>query len=172
MSVSGVLFELRSWVRMLLPGKYVAPYYPTADRIIDRMMVLAQVHKDDVVYDLGCGDARILVRAAKGFGARGVGVELDPALVSAARERIQKAGVENKVQIIQGDASAQDVREATVITLYTSDWGGDYLVQKLSPTIKRGTRVVSFHFPLRGWKSHLRKTDVALNVQLFLYESP
>ena len=106
----------------------------------------------DVVYDLGCGDGRILIAAAKAYGARGVGIEIDPALVKIARAKVRAEGVEDRVTILQQDLFQTDLSPATVVTLYL----GASVMQKLRPKLLRelrpGTRVVSHAFDMGAWK--------------------
>jgi precorrin-6B methylase 2 len=110
---------------------------------------LAKVSKDDVVYDLGSGDGRIVVTAAKKYQARGVGIELDPVLVRQARDHARQQGVEDRVTIKQGDVFATDFGEATVVTLYLLPHLNRKLLPKLSK-LRPGTRIVSHAFPIEG----------------------
>src|SRR5262249_48957076 len=96
----------------------VAPFVPTPSQVGRRVLTMAEVSATDVVYDLGCGDGRLVILAAKRFGARAVGLERDPGLVRAARARVRAAGLEGQVRIEQQDALRADVREATVVTLF------------------------------------------------------
>src|SRR5688572_13807904 len=93
-------------------------YAPTPDQAVRDMLVMAKVGRDDVVYDLGCGDGRFVIAAARDFGARGVGIEIDPVLVREARANARKAGVEDKVEIRQGNMFEVDLSPATVVALY------------------------------------------------------
>src|ERR1700730_7629928 len=93
-------------------------FVPTPSDVIDAMLTLAHVTADDVVYDLGSGDGRIVIAAAEQLGARGVGVEIDPRLVKVANDRARKRGVADKVRFVQGNLFTADISEATVVTLY------------------------------------------------------
>lgn len=170
--VGNLLFELRSWARYLLPTKYVAVYYPTPQAIIQRMLILAHVTESDTVYDLGCGDGRVLITAAQLYKARGLGVELDPELVAAALENVKENKVEHLVQIVRRDAHGLDVSKATVIALYLSDRGNKKLLASVQHTLRPSTRVVSFFFPVEGWDKNLATKDVTDNLPIFLYHAP
>src|SRR5437660_6831230 len=91
------------------------PYVPTTEQAVEAMLKLADVKKTDVVYDLGCGDGRIVISAAKNFGARGVGIDINPARISEAKENARKAGVENLVRFEENDLFQADIREASVV---------------------------------------------------------
>ncbi len=127
-------------------------YVPTPDAVVAKMLELAKVKKDDVLYDLGSGDGRIPITAAQKFGARGVGIELRPELVQEAKQNAQKAGVSDRVQFLQQDLFQTDISKATVVTLYLLP----DLNQKLRPTLfkvlKPGTRIVSHDFDMGDWK--------------------
>jgi SAM-dependent methyltransferase len=126
-------------------------YVPTPEEVVDRMLDLAQVGPDDVVYDLGCGDGRIVIEAVKRGAKRGVGVDIDPERIAEARANARSAGVEDKVEFIEGDLFQMDLRPATVITLYLLP----ALNMKLRPALwrlKPGTRVVSHAFDMGDWK--------------------
>eukprot|EP00877_Chromochloris_zofingiensis_P008179 jgi/Chrzof1/3614/Cz13g02120.t1 len=171
-AVTGIMLELRSWARYLLPSKYVAVYYPTAYHIADQMLKLANVTSKDVVYDLGCGDGRIVCRAAEKYGARGVGIELDPELAELAKDLVATQKLQHKVQIVQGDAAAADVSPATVVALYLSEHGNQALLKAVSSTLRPQTRIVSLYFPVLGWQQHLVKVDTTQNISIYLYSAP
>ncbi len=124
------------------------PYVPTPQAVVDRMLALAQVKNGDVLYDLGSGDGRIVITAAKRYGARGVGVDLDPQRISEARENARKAGVEQQVQFIAGDLFKTDLSSANVVTLYLLDSVNRDLRPQLWRQLKVGTRVVSHAFDM------------------------
>jgi ribosomal protein L11 methylase PrmA len=115
------------------------------------MLELARVTKDDVVYDLGSGDGRIVIMAAQRFGARGVGVEIDPHLVWEAHENAQRAGVADRVHFLVQDLFATDLRAATVVTLYLMQSVNLELRPKLWRELRPGTRVVSHDFHMGEW---------------------
>jgi hypothetical protein len=133
------------------PRKPDVFYVPTPDAVVDAMLEVANVSGTDVLYDLGSGDGRIPIAAARRFGTRGVGIEIDPERIRAANENRRRAGVEDKVTFVQGDLFAQDLSGATVITLYLLP----QLNLKLRPTLlklKPGTRIVSHDFGMGDWK--------------------
>ncbi len=123
-------------------------YVPTPQEVVDAMLKVANVTKDDVVYDLGCGDGRIVVTAAKVYGARGVGIDIDPQRIREARENVQKAGVGDRVRIVDGDLFATPIGEATVVTLYLLPSLNRKLIPKLNAELKPGTRIVSHAFDM------------------------
>src|SRR5262245_22044794 len=94
------------------------PYVPTKEPVLDRMLQTGGVKQGDVLYDLGCGDGRIVIAAAKRFGIRGVGIDIDPVRIAEAQENARKAGVADRVKFIQGDLFDADIKDATVVTLY------------------------------------------------------
>ncbi|HKA33226.1 MAG TPA: class I SAM-dependent methyltransferase [Candidatus Binatia bacterium] len=127
------------------------PYWPTPIEVVDQMLEMAGVKSGDIVYDLGSGDGRIVIRAAKKYGARGVGVELDSWLVDAARKKAREEGVANLVEFRVGDAAMVDLRGATVVTLYMLPWFNDAMKDKLRAELKPGARVVSHDYGIAGW---------------------
>ena len=140
-------------------------YVPTSNGVAEAMLKLAKTDASDVVYDLGSGDGRIVIAAAKKFGARGVGVEIDADLVRTAMKNAQKASVADKVTFSQGDLFKTDLSDATVVTLYLSNSINMRLrgiLQKLKP----GTRIVSHRFTFGDWKpdaeQHLEGTSIYL----------
>ena len=125
------------------------PYVATPDRVVSAMLDLAGVGHDDVVYDLGCGDGRLVVAAARERGARGVGVEIDRELVALARARAAQAGVSDRVRFEEGDLFELDLRPATVVMMYLSDDLNTRLWPRLRSQLRRGARVVSHRFIVR-----------------------
>jgi SAM-dependent methyltransferase len=119
------------------------PFEPTPQNVVNRMLEIAKVNKDDLVYDLGCGDGRIVVTAAKRYGARGVGIDLDPQRVTEARANAKEAGVEDRVKFIVGDLFQADFSDATVVTLFLFSHVNLQLRPQLWRQLKVGTRVVS-----------------------------
>ncbi len=119
---------------------------------VEAMLDLAKVTKNDVVYDLGCGDGRIVITAAKKFGARGVGIDINPERIAEARENAKKAGVEHLVKFIEQDLFEADIREASVVTLFLLSSVNLKLRPKLLAELKPGTRVVSNTFDMGDWK--------------------
>jgi SAM-dependent methyltransferase len=131
-------------------------YVPTPQKVVDAMLETAKVTKDDVVYDLGCGDGRIVITAAK-LGARGVGIDIDPQRIKEARENAKTAGVEDRVQFLETDLFTTDISKATVVTLYLLPSLNMKLQPKLLDELKPGTRVVSHAFDMGDWEPEQTK---------------
>ena len=127
-------------------------YVPTPEAVVEAMLQVANVGKNDIVYDLGCGDGRIPVTAAKKYGATGVGIDIDPQRIKEAKENVAKNNVGDKVTIVQGDLFEQDLSKATVVTLYLLPSLNVKLMPKLMKELKPGTRVVSHAFDMGDWK--------------------
>ena len=123
-------------------------WVPTPPAVVDAMLKLADVKPTDVVYDLGCGDGIIVTTAAQKYGARAVGVDIDPQRVKEATERARKMGVSDKVEIRQGDLFEADIKDATVVTLYLLQSLNMKLMPKLKSDLKPGTRIVSQTFSM------------------------
>ena len=129
------------------------PYVPTPQEVVDEMLKMANVGKDDVVYDLGCGDGRLVITAVKKFGAkRGVGIDIDPQRIKESNENAQAAGVADRVKFVEQDLFKTDIKEATVVTLYLLPEVNLRLRPKLLAELKPGTRVVSNAFDMGDWK--------------------
>ncbi len=127
-------------------------YVPTPHEIVDRMLVVAKVRPGDVVYDLGCGDGRMVIAAAKKFGTRGVGVDLDPARIREARANAKQAGLEGLVTFKVADLFETDIREATVVMLYLLPELNRRLKPKLFAELRPGARVVSHDWDMgKDW---------------------
>ncbi len=146
-------------------------FVPTRHIVADAMLMLARVKKDDVVYDLGSGDGRIVILAAQKFGARGVGVELDPRLLEISRQVAREGEVAHRVTFIEGDLFTTDISAATVVTLYLSTSVNRQLEPKLRRELQPGTRIVSHQFPIGNWTPDetIRAED---GTELFLWTIP
>jgi SAM-dependent methyltransferase len=142
------------------------PYVPTPDEVVQSMLKLAGVHEGDVVYDLGCGDGRIVIAAAR-LGARGVGVDINPDRIREARLNAKQAGVEDKVKFVEGDLFTAEIKDATVVTLYLLPSVNLKLRPKLWKDLKPGTRVVSHAFDMGDWKPE--KTDEVDNRPVYFW---
>ena len=127
------------------------PYVPTTETAVKAMLRLARVKRTDVVYDLGCGDGRIVIAAAKNYGARGVGIDIDPARIREAKENARRAGVEDRVEFREQDLFQSDFHEATVVTLFLLPAINKRLRPQLE-SLKAGTRIVSNTFEIGDWK--------------------
>jgi len=130
----------------------LAPFVATPELIVEEMLRLAGVGKDDVVFDLGSGDGRIVITAAKVYGARGVGVELDPGLVSQSTENANRAGVAHLVEFRHQDVMTVDVSPATVVTIYLSREANLKLRPALLTRLRPGARVLSHDFDMGDWR--------------------
>jgi hypothetical protein len=128
-----------------------APFFTTPDEVVTRMLQLARTGPADTVLDLGAGDGRIVIQAAVGYGARGLGVELDPALVQRARESAGRAGVADRVRFRVEDLMRADLSDATVITAYLVPYQLERLEPRLLAGARPGTRIVTHYFALPSW---------------------
>lgn len=127
-------------------------YVPTREPVMDAMLRLAEVDSSDIVYDLGCGDGRIVIAAAQRFGATGVGIDLDPQRIKEATQNAVEAGVTDKVKFIEGDLFDSDFSDASVVTLYLLTELNERLKPMLLDQLKPGTKVVSHAFSMGDWK--------------------
>jgi uncharacterized protein (TIGR03000 family) len=145
-------------------------FVPTPQSVVEKMLEFAKVTKDDLVYDLGCGDGRIVVTAAKKYGARGVGVDIDPVRVKEAQALAKKEGVEKLVEIRLGDAlNVPDIGNATVVMTYMLPEFMARMEPGLKKNLKPGTRVVAHDYPLPNWKATEEKTVQSENWEHRLY---
>jgi tRNA A58 N-methylase Trm61 len=152
-----------------IPGQDVR-YEPAPLSVVRAMLELADVGPQDVVYDLGAGDGRIPITAANEFGARGVGIEIDPALVTRAQTKAREAGVEDKVEFRLGDMYAADVRSATVVTLFLHPEPNLKLRPKLRSELQAGSRVVSYVWDMADWTpEEVRRVNIH---RIFLWRIP
>jgi len=127
------------------------PYVPTTVPVVTKMLELASVSKDDLVYDMGCGDGRILIMAAKKYGARGVGIDLDPVRIAEAKKNAEDEGVSHLVEFRAEDGTKTDISKATVVTLYMFKWFNNAIRPKLQK-LRPGSRVVAHDFDIDDWK--------------------
>ena len=160
------------------PGrKPDVPFVPTTDEAVQAMLKLAGVKKADTVYDLGCGDGRIVIAAAKNYGAHAVGIDIDPQRIKEAKENAKKAGVESLVRFEENDLFKADFRPATVVTLFLLPEVNLKLRPKLLQDLKPGTRIVSNTFDMGDWKPEKEFTvegddDLYLSKRLYLWTVP
>ena len=145
-------------------------FVPTPNEVVNKMLQMAAVTARDVVYDLGCGDGRIVITAAQRYGARGVGVDIDPERIREAKENAVRAKVTNKVRFIEGDLFQADISEATVVTLYLLTELNLRLRPKLMNDLKPGTRVVSHAFAMGDWAPE--RTERVSGTEVFLWRIP
>ena len=134
------------------------PYIPSTPLNVDEMLRLADVRASDLVYDLGSGDGRVVIAAARDWGARGVGIEIDGKLVAESRELARRAGVSERASFREGDVFAANISEATVVTMYLLSGLVNRLQSKLLAELKPGTRIVSHAFDMGDWKPEKTET--------------
>jgi SAM-dependent methyltransferase len=128
------------------------PYVPTTEQAVQAMLKLADVKKTDVVYDLGCGDGRIVIAAANKYGARAVGIDINPVRINEAKENARKAGVEKLVRFEENDLFQADIHEASVVTLFLLSDVNLKLRPRLLRELKPGSRIISNTFDMGDWK--------------------
>jgi len=133
-------------------NRSLAPFVATPSDVVERMLKLARVGPADVVYDLGCGDGRIVIAAAQKFGARGIGVDIDARLITQAEANAKAAGVDRQVRFLVQDALTVDVSDATVVTLYLLSASNVKLRPILTRQLRRGARIVSHSFAMGDWE--------------------
>jgi SAM-dependent methyltransferase len=135
----------------MAPAQETIPFVPSPEYVVRRMLELAEIKQGDVLYDMGSGDGRVVIEAAKKFGIRAVGVDLNPELVAKARENAAREGVGQLVEFRAQDGLTVDISEATVVTLYMFKWFNNALRPKLQK-LKSGSRVVAHDFDIDDWK--------------------
>ncbi len=152
----------------------LAPYVPSPQPVVDKMLEAAGLRPGETLFDLGSGDGRVVITAAQKFDARAVGVEISARLVSAANDRIKRLGLEDKVRIIHGHLMDVDLSTADVVTLYLLTSSNDVLRPKLEQSLKPGARVVSHDFQVRGWKPWRVEKAAAHNRvhTIYVYQIP
>jgi len=148
------------------------PYVPTKFPVVDEMLKMADIQKTDVVYDLGCGDGRLIIGAAQKYGARGIGYDIDPERIKESLENAQKAGVTNLVKFYEQDLFTADFHEASVMTLYLLTSVNLKLRPKMLKELKPGTRIVSHNFGMGEWRPDQSSTvmidDISHEVYLWI----
>jgi SAM-dependent methyltransferase len=147
-------------------------FVPTWEPVVYQMLELANVTRDDVVYDLGSGDGRIVILAAQKYGARGVGIELNPRLVEISRQVARDAQVLDRVRFIEADLFTSDISAATVVTLFLSSSVNDELEPKLRRELKPGTRIVSHQFGIGKWAPEKTVRAEQDRTNLYLWRVP
>lgn len=154
-----------------IPGMKTDPdvmFITTPHKVVKEMLKLAEVKKDDVVYDLGSGDGRIVIAAARDFGAKGVGIELDKALVAESVKNAKKEGVSERVTFLEEDFFTVDLRDATVVTVYLLPELNVRLVPKFLKELKPGSRIVSHRWEMGKWKPDLTLKAYGTTVYLWV----
>ena len=136
----------------------LAPYYPTPEFVVEKMLNLSGLKRGERMFDLGSGDGRIVIMAAQKYGANSTGVELDKDLWKQSMEKIRSLGLEKSARIIHGDAFAQDYSSADVITVYLLPNANDKMRPLLEKQLKKGTRIISHDFEFAAWKPEKTET--------------
>jgi len=131
---------------------FIAPFVATPLPVVKQMLTLAQLRPGEIIYDLGCGDGRVVIMAAQEFGARGVGVEMREDLAKQALSKVSELGLEGRVKIVQSDMFKVDLTQADVVTLYLTTSANDKVKPKLESELRPGTRVVSHDYEILGWR--------------------
>jgi SAM-dependent methyltransferase len=153
----GLYFEANSSVKFVYAREpegdstYIAPFVPTPQEVVDRMLELAQVRKGDILYDLGSGDGRIVITAARRYGVKAIGFEIDAALVKHSQRAIMEAGLENLAEIREQDIRNVDLSPASVVTMYLYPSANLRLRGEILRQMKTGSRVVSHDFSMGSW---------------------
>jgi len=148
----------------------LAPYVASPSRVVDMMLEMARLKAGDTLYDLGSGDGRILIAAAE-RRAQAIGIEINPKLVLAATDEIERAGLSQRAKVIQGDVMQTDFSAANVVTLYMDTASNAKLRPQLEKYLKPGSRVVSHDYEIPGWKAvRVEKTDERQPHTIYLYE--
>jgi cyclopropane fatty-acyl-phospholipid synthase-like methyltransferase len=146
------------------------PYVRTPEGVVNEMLRLANITGTDVIYDLGSGDGRIVITAAQRFGARGVGIDINPARIAEANENAARAGVQDRVTFIQGDLFDADLAPATVVTMFLLPEVNARLKPKLFQELKPGARVVSHHFSMPDWEPEIQ--TIVEDRRVYLWRIP
>lgn len=155
--------------------KKLAPFVASPQRIVDRMLEMAAIKPNETVFDLGCGDGRILFQAAQKYQAKAVGIEIDEKLVQNTNEHIASLGLQNRVKVQQGNLLEADLSSADVVTIYLLTQSNELLRPRLEKMLKPGTRVVSYDYAVPGWKpKKIDRTNESNNGGhlIYLYEMP
>ena len=154
----------------------MAPYVPTPINVARRMLMLAGVGVDDVVYDLGCGDGRILFMAVEEFEAeRAVGYDINPSIVEPLREKIENSGLEDRIEVMNANFFDVDLSPASVVTMYLTTSGNSKLRPKLEEELGDGARVVSHDFPVHTWTTEKSSEPPHYTIgshKIYLYSIP
>lgn len=140
----------------------LAPWVPTPMAVVDRMMEMAEVDSETVLYDLGCGDGRIVIEAAKRFGARGIGVDIDPVRIDESEKNAKKEGVEHLVEFILGDVMKIDFSRATVVAIYLLPESNELLRPLFEKQLRKGAFVVTHNYDIPGWEDNEEDFDTVV----------
>jgi predicted RNA methylase len=156
--------------------KRLAPYVNSPQRAVDKMLEMADLKPGETLYDLGCGDGRILIAAAERYHVKGVGVEISDRLARTAEDNVKAMGLKNQVTILRGDMMKTDLSRADVVTLYLITTANESLRPNLEKFLKKDARVVSYDYPIPGWNAvNEEKTDASRygnRHTIYLYRVP
>ncbi len=169
---AGVLLALTIAAAQTTSPRLDVPYVPSPNLVVDGMLKMAGVKAGDTVYDLGCGDGRIVIAAAKDYGAKGVGVDINPERVQEARQNAKKANVDDKVKFEENDLFKAAIGDATVVTLYLLPDVNQRLRPKLLKELKPGTRIVSHSFDMGDWKPEREELIDGRHIYLWTVPAP
>jgi len=175
-AISSVSAQGLHWPVLLQakPINRLAPYVSTPQNVVTEMLKAADIKPNEMVYDLGSGDGRVVITAAKEYGARAVGVEISPKEVAESRQKIADAKLEKRVRIVEADIMTVDLSEADVVTMYLLTSSNDLIRPNLEKYLKPGARVVSHDYPIRGWEpKRVHQVEALKRVHhLYVYEMP
>lgn len=153
----------------------LAPYVVAPERAVDRMLSIAHLKPGETLYDLGCGDGRILIAAVQQYKVKAVGIEISERLARSTAELVRKRGLQDDIKIVHGDFMRQDLSSANVVTLYLATTANDTLRPNLERFLRPNTRVVSYDYPIPGWRP-IETTEAAGNHgtshTIYLYQVP
>jgi len=163
------------WLAVMVSGCAVhadyPPWWATPPSKVESMLALAEVTQDDIVYDLGSGDGRIVIAAAKTYGARGVGIEIDPELIRISTETARDSGVSDRVRFVRGDFWTSDISEASVVTMYLFEETQAKLKPILLEQLHPDTRIVTYWYKIPGWTPVKTKKGIIGNIYLYALPS-
>jgi|SRR5690242_13398450 SAM-dependent methyltransferase len=153
----------------------LAPYVTSPEHAIDKMLQMANLRSGETLYDLGCGDGRILIAAAERYKVKAVGIEISDHLARTAAEKVKKAGLQNQVKVVHGNFMRTDLSGADVVTLYLATTANESLRPNLEHYLRPNTRVVSYDYPIPGWKpieTSESEGHHGTNHTIYLYQVP
>ncbi len=153
----------------------LAPYVQAPERAVDRMLSMARLKPGEMLYDLGCGNGKILITAVQRYKVKAVGIEIADKLAHNAAEQVKKQGLEDSITVVHGDFMRQDLSKANVVTLYLATTANDTLRPNLEHYLKPNTRVVSYDYPIPGWKPIETQSETGKrgsSHMIYLYQVP